>query len=87
MTDDRNWPYYYTNRDVHLTNRSFVSSSRLLQVAAESGTPHADTTYKCTWNGFPVFISRVTDMNKKFHPTGISICKYETAEDFCLVCY
>ena len=60
----------------------FISSFRLLRLTAKLDTMHADATYKCLWNGFPILINGVTDMDKKFHPSGISICKFETVEEF-----
>ena len=40
-----------------------------------------DTTYKLTWQGFPVFMAGTTDANKSYHPFGLAICTEETHYD------
>ena len=58
----------------------FLSTSRLLRLTSLSETLHADATYKCLLNGCPVLICGTSD--KKFHPSGLSVCYHERAIDF-----
>lgn len=51
-------------------------------MANKSDTIHADATYKLIWEGNPVLMCGITDMDKKFHPTGLAICSNERSADF-----
>lgn len=42
----------------------------------------ADSTYKLVWLGFQVLIIGITDMDKVFHPLGLTLSLEEKAEDF-----
>ena len=41
-----------------------------------------DTTYKLIYQGYPVFLAGVTDLQKHFHPLCLAICTNEEAIDF-----
>ncbi|CAF4727599.1 unnamed protein product, partial [Rotaria sp. Silwood2] len=62
--------------------RLFISSLRLLNIASKSQHIHADATYKIVWQGFPVLIIGTTDLNKAFHPFGMTVCSNEKTKDF-----
>ena len=62
--------------------RIFFTTKRLMKTALKSNKIHADATYKLTWEGVPVLISGTTDLDRHFHPFGISVCSNERTEDF-----
>ena len=63
--------------------RLFISSKHLLSIASKHlKVLHADATYKLTLLGYPVLIIGTSDMDKVFHPLGISLCTDEKSEDF-----
>ncbi len=62
--------------------RFFLTTKRLIKIAAESKNMHADATYKLIWQGFPVLIPGTTDANRKFHPFGLAVCTCEKQKDF-----
>jgi hypothetical protein len=62
--------------------RFFITSRYLMSICANSYKIHADATYKLLWQGFPVLIVGTTDMDKHFHPFGLSVCTNEKKEDF-----
>ncbi|CAF3299791.1 unnamed protein product, partial [Rotaria sp. Silwood2] len=62
--------------------RIFISSVRLLNIASISSHINAEATYKLIWQGYPVLIIGTTDLNKVFHPFGLSICSNEKTKDF-----
>lgn len=43
---------------------------------------HADATYKCVWQGYPVLIVGTTDADRHFHHFGLAICMNEATADF-----
>ncbi|CAF2148675.1 unnamed protein product [Rotaria magnacalcarata] len=47
--------------------RFFITTKRLLQIAARSKKTHADATYKLVWQGFPILIAGTTDLDRHFH--------------------
>jgi len=53
-----------------------------LLIASKAKIIHADGTYKLMWNDYPALICGTSDMNKVFHPFGISICTNEKEHDF-----
>ena len=61
--------------------RFFFATKWLLLITNKSNKIHADATYKLNWQGFPVLIVATTDLGKKFHPTGLSICTEEKQKD------
>ena len=65
--------------------RFFITTKRLLQIASRSKRIHADATYKLLWQGFPVLIIGTSDLDRHFHPLGMSVCSNETIEDFRFV--
>jgi hypothetical protein len=60
----------------------FISTKRLLNIAAKSTHLHADATYKLIWQGYPVLIVGTTDLSKSFHPFGLAVCCSEKKKDF-----
>ncbi len=62
--------------------RIFISSVRLLYIAAISSYIHADATYKLVWQGFSMLIVSTTDLNKAFDPFDLAICSNENTKDF-----
>ena len=64
------------------SSRFFITTRRLLSIAALSKFIHADSTYKLIWNNFPVLICGTSDQDKVFHPFGISVCTNEKDNDF-----
>lgn len=75
---------YFIDDDLHNGKFQFmVSSKTLLKLTLkENLIIHADTTYKLTWQGFPVLLVGTTDRNKKFHLLGITVCSEEQTNDF-----
>jgi hypothetical protein len=65
--------------------RVFITTKRLLKIAAKAKTIHADATYKLVWEGMPVMIVGTSDMDRHFHPFGISVCSNETTSDFTFI--
>ena len=59
-----------------------MTTRRLLLIANKSSKIHADATYKLNWQGFPVLIVDTTDLDRKFHPIGLSVCTEEKQKDF-----
>ena len=43
---------------------------------------HAKATYKLVRFGYPVLIIGVSDMDKVFHPLGLTLCKDEKSNDW-----
>ena len=72
----------YAFMSIILDYKLFISTVRLLKLANKADTINADATYKLVWNGSPVLINGHTDMDKKFHPIGLAICKHERGEEF-----
>ena len=66
--------------------RFFLTTKRLLLIANKSSKIHADATYKLNWQGFPVLIVGTTDLDRKFHPIGLSVCSEEKQKDFEFIC-
>lgn len=58
----------------------FISTKSLL--AATSNILHADVTYKCVWQGYPILMVGITDRDKHYHHFGIGVCSNETTRDF-----
>jgi hypothetical protein len=65
--------------------RVSISTRFLLELAIRTGDLAADATYKLNFQGFPVFLIGVNDMQRVFHSTSLSICSGETADDFAFV--
>jgi hypothetical protein len=59
-----------------------VSTRRLLDNAKHSKGIQCDATYKLAWDGFPILIAGVSDLDRVFHSVGISITSGEAREDF-----
>lgn len=76
--------HYEANYDVPYF-RFFLSTKNLLSQSMKSKTVHADTTYKLNYEGFPVLVLGVTDLDRHFHPSGISVCTKEETEDFTFI--
>lgn len=62
--------------------RLFYSTKRLLQYAQEAKTFHMDGTYKITIQGFPVLIVGSSDIENRFHLSGLGLCSSEGAADY-----
>lgn len=62
--------------------RFFITTKHLLRTAMLRNFSHSDTTYKCIWQGFPVFMVGTTDWDKSYHPYGLSVCSREETDDF-----
>lgn len=61
--------------------RLFVSTPRLLRMALDATIIHADATHKVTTEKLPLIALGVTDINKAFHFTGLTLsCKEKTAD-------
>lgn len=58
--------------------RFMFNTKYLLNLAQHRNITHADTTYKCIWQGFPVFMTGTTDLD----PYALSVCSNEKTEDF-----
>ena len=43
---------------------------------------HIDGTYKLTWQGFPVLISGITDVQHRFHPVSLSLVSHESTNAY-----
>lgn len=70
------------NDDGNAKMKFFVTSKTLLRNAVDTKLVCADTNYKLLWQGFPVHITGTVDINKKFHPFGISVTDTEELDDF-----
>ncbi|CAF2025799.1 unnamed protein product [Rotaria magnacalcarata] len=57
--------------------RFFITTKRLLQIAARSKKTHADATYKLVWQGFPILIAGTTDLDRHFHSFVMTVCSNE----------
>ena len=68
----------------HLEEGSFaiVWSTGRLSRHDMSEVVHADCTYKCTWNNYPVTIMGFSDKNRTFHPTIVAVSSRETHREF-----
>lgn len=62
--------------------RFLITTRRLLGTATFRNFSHSDTTYKCIWQGYPVFMLGTTDWDKAYHPYGLCVCSYEQSDDF-----
>lgn len=62
--------------------RYFISTVRLLKMAADAVNIHADSTHKITTEKLPLIVIGSTDVNKKFHFIGFTITSNETANDY-----
>lgn len=65
--------------------RFIITTTYLLNLAKLRKFSHADTTYKCIWQGFPVFMVGTTDLEKAYHAFGLAVCTNEKTEDFVFV--
>lgn len=54
--------------------RFVITKKYLLNLAKLRNFSYADTTYKCIWQGFPVFKVGTTDLNKLCHTFGQAVC-------------
>ena len=56
-----------------------LSTRRLVQLLGKTRhwPLHIDGTYKLTWQGFPVLISGITDVQHRFHPVSLSLVSHE----------
>lgn len=75
---------YEVNYDVPYF-RFFLSTKNLLMQSVKSKIVHADTTYKLNYEGFPVLVVGVTDLDRHLHPSGISVCTDEKTADFIFI--
>lgn len=62
----------------HKYFRFFITTRRLLQIAAKAKNIHADATYKVTAEKLPLLVVGSTDMKKTFHLIGLVISSHET---------
>ncbi len=60
----------------------FVTTKTLLRNAVGCEIVSADTTYKMTWQGFPLSPVGTIDKNRKFHLFGTLVSKDEKIDDF-----
>ena len=51
-------------------------------MASHANTLHVDSTYKITFQGYPLIIVGTTDFNKRFHLIGMQLSTSETQRDF-----
>lgn len=65
--------------------RFMITTKHLLSQTKLRNFSHADTTYKCIWQGFPVFMVGTTDWDKAYHPYPLCVCSNEKTEDFNFV--
>ena len=65
--------------------RAFWTSRRLLEHVIRSTHLAVDTTFKLTWQGFPVFMCGTADMDKRYHPFGLGLCSEETFHDHAFI--
>ena len=65
--------------------RAFWTSRRLLEHVIRSTHLAVDTTFKLTWQGFPVFMCGTTDLDKRYHPFGLGLCSEETFHDHAFI--
>ena len=65
--------------------RLSISTKNLLEISKLTSHICTDTTHKVIWQGFPVYSTGTTDMERHFHPTCLSICTNEIDEDFAFV--
>ncbi|CAF3380895.1 unnamed protein product [Rotaria sp. Silwood2] len=73
---------YEDVEDIGNKFRFFLTTKRLLSIANKSNKIHADATYKLIWQGFPVLIVGTSDLDRKFHSIGLSVCTEEKQKDF-----
>ncbi|KAJ6632980.1 hypothetical protein Bhyg_17400, partial [Pseudolycoriella hygida] len=66
--------------------RFFITTRRLLAETAKGTIVNADTTYKVTTEKLPLIVAGVTDQNRKFHLSGltITIAEHESTQDYAL---
>jgi len=62
-----------------------MSTRFLLELALKTQHLAADASYKLNFQGFPVFLVGVNDMQRVFHCTSLSICSGETSHDYAFV--
>lgn len=62
--------------------RFLITTKHLLGTTTFRNFTHSDTTYKCIWQGFPVFMIGTTDWDKTYHPYGLCVCSKEQTDDF-----
>lgn len=65
--------------------RFMITTKYLLNLAKYRTVSHADTTYKCIWQGFPVFMVGTTDLGKEYHAYALAVCSNEKTADFHFV--
>lgn len=81
-TDDAYVVDFHINDNGNGKIHFFVTSKTLLRNAINTKLVCADTNYKLLWQGFSVHITGTVDMNKRFHPFGISVTDTEEIDDF-----
>lgn len=62
--------------------RFFITTLRLIQMAALAKNIHADAIYKVTAEKIPLLVLGSTDMKKTFHLIGLIISSNETTADY-----
>lgn len=62
--------------------RFIITTKYLLGLIKLRNFTHCDTTYKCIWQGFPVFMVGTTDYEKAYQPYGLCVCTFEATDDF-----
>ena len=61
----------------------FITTNRLLRsIPSDAYAWHSDATYKVTWHGYPLLVTRYTDRANHFHLAAVSLCSTEKASDF-----
>lgn len=68
--------------DDEFTFTCVLTSKTLLRNAIKGKVIHADSTYKLTWENFPIHVFGTTDMKKEFHIIAIGISNSERATNF-----
>lgn len=62
--------------------RFFISTRRLLAMAANAKNIHADSTHKVTTEKLPLIVIGSTDIQNKFHLIGVTVTSHERAVDY-----
>lgn len=62
--------------------RFFISTPRLLTMAANAKNIHADSTHKVTTEKIPLIVIGATDAHRTFHLIGITVTSHEKAADY-----
>lgn len=63
----------------------FVSTKNLLQNATHNNLAASDSTYKMTWQGYPLTPVGTVDLNRHFHLFGTVVSQTENTDDYKFV--